>query len=319
MRYIPIIIILVFMIISLGVNSQETETEIDLDVPAFVNNPWTMTPSQRIIAIGQTLWINITGPSWQPYELSFTPLDNTTSDEFTMFGMTNENGTQLETLELEQTRNAGSYFIALVINKTYEHPGIVYEVAELEIRYDPNFYNQILIHDLEARINVQQEEINTLRIEQGQLIIKFREVWAIVIFVFCYMVVRTAFDIHIHGIDYYNRISAWNHYRKLSDEVKLKYPQNISELHYIQNGGVVYKTPGHEDVIPDDFPEEYQQLRGMDTDEALAFVIGESKKSNIPELPDIPKPKRFSFKFRKNKDKPEPEPEETPAEKEDEE
>jgi len=255
-----ILIILVFLAITPMIAAQE------YDEPFADSYVWEMDNSDRIISMGETYWINITGVPSHSFELVFTPMGNTTARESSYYGYTNETGNQSIEYDIDDTRIPGMYVIALVVN------GSVYEVVELDIRYSETMALRLELYDMEAMIDEQERTITAMRIEVGEMIVLIRKLFGAVAFLLCYFVIRNAVDLHTNSPDWINGYVKWSRQRNFAEDQKDKHPPNPNERIFNIHGGGQILSPGQRAKVEEKYMEEYQECDNMTHDEMLDYL-----------------------------------------------
>jgi len=285
------IFLFIFMALSGLVSSQEYDNN-------FIHSGWEMDNSDRIIAMGETYWINISGVPSHPFELVFTPMSHNATDELTYYGYTNETGNQSVEYDIDDTRIPGMYMIALVVNNT------VYEVVELDIRYDRVRALELEIYDLEARIDDQDGVILSVRSEVGEMIVLIRKLFWAVGFLLCYFVIRNAVDLYTNAPDWVNKFVKWNRQRNFSEEQKNKHPPNPNERIFNMHGGGQILSPGQRAKVDEKYMEEYQECDGKTHDDMLEYLKGrESIGNDYPKWKGLAQSPKFKWKMLKLKNK----------------
>ena len=284
MKKLIIIIALILVMIPI-VEAQEYDD-------GFFYNGWRMDNSDRIISIGETYWINITGSPSHSFKLIFTPvLFNSTVEEWTYHGFTNTTGNQSVEYDIDDTRIPGLYRIGLVVNDS------IYQVVELDIRDSEYMRGVIKDRDQDLADAERDEIINDLRYDIGKLIKLVDLLYYTVIFLLCYFIVRNGVDLWLHGPEYFNRWVKWSHQQRLYGKIRDANPPNPNEDHFKDYGGRDIKSPGDSARNPDDLDPDCKSMIGLDHDDSLDHLLNEAERgTDFPERPDIPKPKEWHWR-----------------------
>ncbi len=260
----------------------------------FADAYWDMEVSNRVIAIGETLWINVSGIPRTSFDIVFTLTGTNETNEVKYDGYTNITGNQTMEFDLELTRDPGTYIIALVVNDT------VYSWADLDIRWDETHSLKLDIHDIKRELATEKSDKEAMRIEIGQLIVEFRKDRAGLTFLFCYAIITTTILLHFFGPFFINYAIKWNTERQYVAEHRDKNKPHPNDQHFTDYGGTYIKQQGEMATVGDDFPEEYQEIRGKNHDQFLEYLKEcDAKGDDYRKISKMPKPPLFAWRMLK--------------------